>query len=427
VLNLPTTSTLLQLVTGAAVSSISVHASWMDMSLSGTAVDPGSANTQVSSATTATIVSPPGPGVNRNVKFLSVQNTSAVACPVAIQHFDGANAINLFAPTTLPAGWTIQYNTDGVGFVLYDQIGNIRETLGGSGGGGATGPAGPTGPAGSSGTAGPTGPAGSAGSAGPTGSPGGVGPTGPAGAAGSTGAAGSVGPTGPQGFTGASGAVGPTGPTGPRGFTGSQGFAGSTGPTGPQGTAGSTGSTGPIGIGLTGPSSPGTTGPTGPTGASPSFTNITVIGSVTNIPISSAPVTIAQTLNLPYTAQTTPGGLGFTNILVATIPLPGTAGAPIPKGQLDFDYDAAVTGTTTAVGARFRGYVSYTVQVSGSPAIIGIIEQPIAIGTNASAIPSAWNYTIALDGASKNILVTVTTDGSDTYDVSMITQQRYTQ
>lgn len=129
-LNLPTTSALLQIVTGAAVTSIAVHASWLDMSLVGTAVDPGSLDTAITTMATTTVAPSPGPGVNRNVKFLSVQNTSVSACPVVVQHFDGSLAVNISPPTNLPAGWTLQYNTDGVGFVLYDQIGNIQEATG---------------------------------------------------------------------------------------------------------------------------------------------------------------------------------------------------------------------------------------------------------------------------------------------------------
>ena len=129
-LNLPTTSALIQLVTGAAVSSIAVHASWLDMELAGTTVNPGSANTIVSTATTVPVVPPPGAGLNRNVKFLSVQNTSGSSCPVTVQHFDGTLAVNISPPTNLPSGWTLQYNTDGTGFVLYDEIGNIQEATG---------------------------------------------------------------------------------------------------------------------------------------------------------------------------------------------------------------------------------------------------------------------------------------------------------
>jgi hypothetical protein len=129
VLNLATAVSRLQLVTGAAVVDIAVHASFLDLSISGTATTPGDLNTAISLIGVTPIVPPPLAGINRNVKFLSIQNTSGLSCPVAVQRFDGVKATNLFA-MTLSAGWTIQYNTDGAGFVVYDQLGNIQQVLG---------------------------------------------------------------------------------------------------------------------------------------------------------------------------------------------------------------------------------------------------------------------------------------------------------
>jgi hypothetical protein len=136
-----------------------------------------------------------------------------------------------------------------------------------------------------------------------------------------------------------------------------------------------------------------------------------------------------------YGVQTTSGS--HTSVLVATIPLPGTGGdiggtsVAVPsKGQLDLDYDVSITGTTTTVAARFKGYISYTVQTEGSPVAVGNAApgvQPIAYGTNSIAVPAGWTCVISLDGASENILIKVTTDGSDTYSVSALTQQKYTQ
>ena len=115
-------------------------------------------------------------------------------------------------------------------------------------------------------------------------------------------------------------------------------------------------------------------------------------------------------------------------MLIATIPLPGTTGAPssIAKGQLSLEYDVDITGTTTAVGARFKGYISYTVQTSGSPVLLAA-SQPIAYGTNATSVPTGWTCVLTLDGTSKNVLISVTTDAADTYSVFNLTQQKYTQ
>lgn len=91
------------------------------------------------------------------------------------------------------------------------------------------------------------------------------------------------------------------------------------------------------------------------------------------------------------------------------------------------EYDCAITGTTTAVAARFKGTVSYTVQTSGTPVILAAASQPIAVGTNSGAVPASWTLVLSLDVSSLNILVKITTDASDTYNASMITQSRYTQ
>jgi hypothetical protein len=125
VLNLSSTSSLLQVVTGSGVNSIVVHVSFVD--LEGTTVTPGEQNTIITTATTTTIVPAPGATTDRNVKFISVQNTSGADCQVAIQHTDGVNVVDLFNIDLL-AGYTIQYNTDGSGFVCYDNDGRILVT-----------------------------------------------------------------------------------------------------------------------------------------------------------------------------------------------------------------------------------------------------------------------------------------------------------
>lgn len=124
-LNLSTPTTLLQVVTGGAVTSIAVHASFVDLGVATGSVVPGSKNTLIAVAATTIIVPPPAAGIDRNVKFLSVNNQSGTPCQVTIQSTDGVNVVNLFSIILKP-DWTIQYNSDGSGFVLYDDSGNIQ-------------------------------------------------------------------------------------------------------------------------------------------------------------------------------------------------------------------------------------------------------------------------------------------------------------
>jgi hypothetical protein len=116
-------------VTGTPVSSILVHASWVDLGPS-TQVSPNSQNTPITTAATTTIVPAPPAGVDRNVKFFSINNTSGSDCAVTVQITDGVNTVNMFGPITLHAGWMIQYNSDGSGTVVYDNKGNIQVSPG---------------------------------------------------------------------------------------------------------------------------------------------------------------------------------------------------------------------------------------------------------------------------------------------------------
>jgi hypothetical protein len=126
-LNLATATSVLQLVAANAVSSLLVHASWVDSSIPATApVTPGAKNpTAISTAGTFTIVGSPAVGFDRNVKFLKVTNTSSSSCFVTIQQFDGTNTSPIYGPVNLLPGYAIEYNTDGDGFKTFDNLGRI--------------------------------------------------------------------------------------------------------------------------------------------------------------------------------------------------------------------------------------------------------------------------------------------------------------
>lgn len=108
---LTSTADILRLTTSAATSTIEVHTSYVD--LNGTTVTPGRTNTRITTATTTTIVASPAASTSRNVKAIYVTNNSAgTACSVAIEHFDGANAIELIQFILL-AGENLGYREDG--------------------------------------------------------------------------------------------------------------------------------------------------------------------------------------------------------------------------------------------------------------------------------------------------------------------------
>ena len=105
---LTSVSDVLRVTTGSAVSSIEVHTSWVDK-IGTTDSLPDRQNTLITTATTTNIVPAPAVGVQRNVRFVSVMNDSAVVCTVTIEHFNGT-AVSIYK-YDLQAGTTLQYTT----------------------------------------------------------------------------------------------------------------------------------------------------------------------------------------------------------------------------------------------------------------------------------------------------------------------------
>ncbi len=119
---LVSTSDLIQVVTGSALNC-DVHASYMDFN--GSTVTPGRLNTQISTATTTTVVGSPGSGVQRNVKTLTIRNVdTANAQTITVQHFDGSITLTLVKVALQPKE-TLLY-VDKFGFIILDNGGNLR-------------------------------------------------------------------------------------------------------------------------------------------------------------------------------------------------------------------------------------------------------------------------------------------------------------
>lgn len=103
---LSSTSDLIRVVTGSA-GDVSVHATWLD-NASGV-ITPARTNTNISSATTTTVVSSPGSSVQRNVRFLAVSNNHATnSNDITITHYDGAVSVVLWMGS-LAAGETASF------------------------------------------------------------------------------------------------------------------------------------------------------------------------------------------------------------------------------------------------------------------------------------------------------------------------------
>ena len=118
------TSALIQVVTSAA-QSLMVHASFADNS-SGT-ITPNTQNTTVSTATTTTVVSSPGSGVQRNIKHLSFFNNGSAANTLTVQHTDGTTLVTLRG-VVLPAGYSLTYE-EGQGWYVETASGQILQAV----------------------------------------------------------------------------------------------------------------------------------------------------------------------------------------------------------------------------------------------------------------------------------------------------------
>jgi len=121
-LNLPTATSELLVVTGSGVNEIAVHASFNDIGILTQVVVPGATDTIITTAMTTVAVASPPAGFDRNIKFLTVTNTSGSPCAISIQQTDGVTPIPLFSIILLP-GYSIQYSTDADGFVVLNPFG----------------------------------------------------------------------------------------------------------------------------------------------------------------------------------------------------------------------------------------------------------------------------------------------------------------
>ena len=98
-------------VTGSAVTTITVHADWVD-NASGT-ITPGRTNTNITTATTTTVVASPAASTQRNVKGLYITNNSAASSSqVTVQQFDGTTSTDILGVTLL-AGENLILDAEG--------------------------------------------------------------------------------------------------------------------------------------------------------------------------------------------------------------------------------------------------------------------------------------------------------------------------
>lgn len=111
-------------ITTSGTATIDVHASWVDMEAADTV--PGSTETQITTATTTTVVAAPGASTQRQIKLLTVCNAGSAANTVTLKKDVSGTESQLFK-ATLYVGDSLVY-TDGKGFSVHDLAGRVRTT-----------------------------------------------------------------------------------------------------------------------------------------------------------------------------------------------------------------------------------------------------------------------------------------------------------
>ena len=120
---LDTTAKLIEVTTSAA-TNVDFHASYVDITTS--AFTPIEADGQITTATTTAIVASPGASTQRQVKAISITNTSTTtANTVSVFLDNGTSARLIFPNTTLSAGESLQYS-DGQGWYVVDAYGRRK-------------------------------------------------------------------------------------------------------------------------------------------------------------------------------------------------------------------------------------------------------------------------------------------------------------
>lgn len=123
---LTNTAHVFRVVTDAAIA-INVFANYVDKSGVNT-FTPGNQATSINTATTTTVVSAPGASTQRNVKELSIQNTSTTtALGVIVEFYDGINAYKIYKAIIGPSG-QLSYE-DQSGWTLITPGGSVTQQV----------------------------------------------------------------------------------------------------------------------------------------------------------------------------------------------------------------------------------------------------------------------------------------------------------
>jgi hypothetical protein len=157
-----------------------------------------------------------------------------------------------------------------------------------------------------------------------------------------------------------------------------------------------------------------------------------ISGTSTWTPTSASPCNIVITGNQQWTGQTTSAAYSSVTIapqgILPQLLLPGQSGAPITSGKLRVDCEVDVWAVSGTISAGYKMTWSWVYAGSGSYVSEGSAQiQPFTSGTNSGSPPSNWGAALVLNSGTSAVIVQVTTDNLNHYNVSALVQYRYLQ
>ena len=124
-ITLTATTHILELTTGSA-TNVDVFVSYADHTTSGATL--GDQQTLITTGTTTTILAAPVASTQRQIKYISVNNTSATTNAVTVKKDISATEYDIFGPVTLGANERLEY-LDGQGWKVFANSGAIKSSI----------------------------------------------------------------------------------------------------------------------------------------------------------------------------------------------------------------------------------------------------------------------------------------------------------
>lgn len=124
-ITLTNTTHILELTTGSA-TNVDVFISYADHTTTGATL--GDQQTLITTNTTTTILNSPASSTQRQVKCISINNTSASSNAVTVKKDISATEYDLFGPVTLGANERLEY-LDGRGWQVFANTGAIKQSI----------------------------------------------------------------------------------------------------------------------------------------------------------------------------------------------------------------------------------------------------------------------------------------------------------